>query len=38
MLMNFLQTKPQVKKETHNTDRARPYVFCFYRLSKPAGK
>ena len=20
--------------ETHNTDRARPYVFCFYRLSK----
>ena len=18
--------------ETHNTDRARPYVFCFYRL------
>ena len=24
--------------ETHNTDRARPYVFCFYRLSKIAGK
>ena len=30
--------------ETHNTDRARnidrarPYVFCFYRLSKQAGK
>ena len=24
--------------ETHNTDRARPYVFCFYRLSKLAGK
>ena len=23
--------------ETHNTDRARPYVFCFYRLSKLAG-
>ena len=23
--------------ETHNTDRARPYVFCFYRLSKQAG-
>ena len=22
--------------ETHNTDRARPYVFCFYRLSKLA--
>ena len=20
--------------ETHNTDRARPYVFCFYRISK----
>ena len=24
--------------ETHNTYRARPYVFCFYRLSKLAGK
>ena len=24
--------------ETNNTDRARPYVFCFYRLSKLAGK
>ena len=24
--------------ETHITDRARPYVFCFYRLSKLAGK
>ena len=24
--------------ETHNTDRAIPYVFCFYRLSKLAGK
>ena len=24
--------------ETHNTDRTRPYVFCFYRLSKLAGK
>ena len=24
--------------ETHNTDRARPYVFSFYRLSKLAGK
>ena len=24
--------------ETHNTDRARPYVFCFYRLGKLAGK
>ena len=24
--------------ETHNTDKARPYVFCFYRLSKLAGK
>ena len=24
--------------ETHNTNRARPYVFCFYRLSKLAGK
>ena len=24
--------------ETHNTDRARPSVFCFYRLSKLAGK
>ena len=23
--------------ETHNTDRARPYVFCFYRLKKLAG-
>ena len=23
--------------ETHNTDRTRPYVFCFYRLSKLAG-
>ena len=23
--------------ETHNKDRARPYVFCFYRLSKLAG-
>ena len=24
--------------ETHNTDRAKPYVFCLYRLSKLAGK
>ena len=24
--------------ETHNTNRARPYVFCFYRLSKLAGR
>ena len=24
--------------ETHNTDRARPYVFSFYRLSKLAGR
>ena len=24
--------------ETHNTDRARLYVFCFHRLSKLAGK
>ena len=24
--------------ETHNTDRARPYVFCFHRLSNLAGK
>ena len=24
--------------ETHNTDRARPYVFCFYRLSKLVGR
>ena len=24
--------------ETHNTDRARPYVFCFYRMSKLAGR
>ena len=24
--------------ETHNTDRARPYVLCFYRLSKLAGR
>ena len=24
--------------ETHNTDRARPFVFCFYRLSKLVGK
>ena len=24
--------------ETHNTDRARPYVFWFYRLSKLAGR
>ena len=24
--------------ETHNSDRARPYVYCFSRLSKPAGK
>ena len=24
--------------ETRNTDRARPYVFCFYRLSKLAGR
>ena len=23
--------------ETHNTDRTRPYVFCFYRISKIAG-
>ena len=24
--------------ETHNTDRRRPYVFCFYRLSKLSGR
>ena len=24
--------------ETHNTNRARPYVICFYRLSKLDGK
>ena len=24
--------------ETHNTDRARPYVFCFCRLSKLSGR
>ena len=24
--------------ETHITDRARPYVFCFYRLSKTRWK
>ena len=24
--------------ETHKADRARPYVFCFYRLSKLAGR
>ena len=24
--------------ETHNSDRAKPYVFCFYRLSKNAGR
>ena len=24
--------------ETHNTERSRPYVFCFYRLSKLAGR
>ena len=24
--------------ETHNTDRARPYVICFHRLSKLAGR
>ena len=24
--------------ETHNTDRTRPYDFCFYRLSKLAGR
>ena len=24
--------------ETHNTDRARPYVFCFYQLSKLGGR
>ena len=24
--------------ETHNTDRARTYVFCFYRLSKLTGR
>ena len=24
--------------EAHNTDRARPYLFCFYRLSKLAGR
>ena len=24
--------------ETHQIDRARPYVFCFYRLSKIAGR
>ena len=24
--------------ETHNTDKARIYVFCFYRIKKLAGK
>ena len=24
--------------ETYNTDRARPYVFCFHRLSKLAAR
>ena len=24
--------------ETHNTDGARPYIFCFYRLSRIAGR
>ena len=24
--------------ETHNTNRARPYLYCFYRLSKLAGR
>ena len=24
--------------ETHDTDRAKPYVFCFYRLGKLAGR
>ena len=24
--------------ETHNADRGRPYVFCFYRLSELAGR
>ena len=24
--------------ELHNTDRARPYIFCFYRLSKLSGR
>ena len=24
--------------ETHNRDRARPYVFCFYRLGKITGR
>ena len=24
--------------EIHNTDRARPYVFCFYRLGNLAGR
>ena len=24
--------------ETHNTDRARPYVYCFYLLNKLAGR
>ena len=24
--------------ETHNTDRARPYCICFYRVSKLAGR
>ena len=24
--------------ETHNTNRARPYVFCFYRLNKLVGR
>ena len=24
--------------ETHNTDRGNPYVLCFYRLSKSAGR
>ena len=33
-LTNFIVYDP----ETHNTDRARPYVFCFYRLSKLAGR
>ena len=24
--------------ETQNTDRVRPYIFCFYRISKLAGR
>ena len=33
-LTNFIVYDP----ETHNTDRTRPYIFCFYRLSNLAGR